>query len=575
MADYGGGGEESMTSVAAPFHPTHTTGNWEDFEKRVGGVAPALALFALGCAPLVWLDRALLDPEGSTALLMPSAGLLFVALWMSRPSRWPALLMIHMLIALALGALWSPPDTVLGILLAIVPVPACALFGAVFTMLLIRVPIQLEIWQVPRAIIGGALGGLVGALITVLMRSGAGPAGPSFKYDLFSTWASLGLGAVTLGAATLMWVLTIRAHVPELRLRSRKSLLGIAAWILVAGAVGVVLLDETHTAPLTMPIIAGPALVFGCFRLPPRWAVTLSALFILEYAFISTHRTGPYSIVDPYVRNSLQQLLFGIFATVPFLLSIGVTQLRIIVARQAQLNAQLVSDQERLRSYARQLAAAEEKARRATAVDLHDGIGQTLAGMLMIVEVARQQSAPTAQGLLDDLRLRLREIQDLTRRMISDMSPPGLYDLGLGAALQWLAANMRAESGLSVGLDCRFDERRLRLDTRVLVFKLVRELLRNVVKHAGVTSAQVTVEESGDWLRIIVSDEGRGFEWKMEMSGERNGRFGLWSVADRIRDVGGVFEVYTAIGGGARFVLKLPLPLASGWSDDFPLRLQG
>ena len=109
----------------------------------------------------------------------------------------------------------------------------------------------------------------------------------------------------------------------------------------------------------------------------------------------------------------------------------------------------------------------------------------------------------------------------------------------------------------------------------MLVFKIVRELLRNVVKHAGVTRAQVNVEEDGDWLGIIVSDEGRGFEWQMEMFGERSGRFGLWSVADRVRDVGGTFEVYTAIGSGARFVLKLPLILAPGLSDTVPLRMQG
>jgi signal transduction histidine kinase len=315
--------------------------------------------------------------------------------------------------------------------------------------------------------------------------------------------------------------------------------------------------------------------VFGCFRLPPRWALTLSALFILEFAFIVTHRTGQFSIIDQDVRLSLQQLLIGIYAAVPFLLSIGVTQLRVIVARQAELNARLVSDQERLRSYARQLAAAEERARRATAVDLHDGVGQTLAGMLMIVEVARQQSAPTVQKLLDDLRTSLREIQDLTRRMISDMSPPGLYDLGLDAALQWLAAHMRAESGLTVLLDCRFDERRLRLETRVLVFKLVRELLRNVVKHAGVAIAQVRVEESEDLLRVIVSDEGRGFEWQMEMIGERSGRFGLWSITDRVRDAGGTFDVHTGIGSGARFVMQLPLTaIAPGLSRASPTRMQ-
>jgi signal transduction histidine kinase len=550
-----------MNGAARPFHPTHTTGSWEDFEKRVGGAAPALALFALGCAPLVWLDITLGQSRTPMALLTPSAGLLYIALWMSRPSRWPALVLVHVLVALAMCLGTSLPDTASGILLATVPVPVCAIFGAIATMMLIQVPIQLAIWQVPLAIIGGSIGGLAGSVVALLLRSGAGPLGPTYTYDLLSAWASYALGAVTLGAVTLMWLLTIRVGVPELTLRSRRALLGLLAWVLAVGLFGVALLGEPHITPLAMPIIAGPALVLGCFRLPPRWALTLSALFILEFAMITARRDGQFSIANPDVRLSLQQLLIGIYCTVPFLLSIGVTQLRVIVARQAELNARLVSDQERLRSYARQLAAAEERARRATAVDLHDGIGQTLAGMLMIVEVARQQSVPTVQKLLDDLRLRLREIQDLTRRMISDMSPPGLYDLGLDAALQWLAAHMRAESGLTVLLDCRFDERRLRLDTRVLVFKLVRELLRNVVKHAGVTIAQVSVEEEADQLRVIVSDEGRGFEWQMEMFGERSGRFGLWSIADRIRDIGGTFDVHAAVGSGARFVMTLPLVL--------------
>ena len=570
-----------MTSVATPlhappFHPTHSTGSWEDFEKRVGGAAPALALFALATLPLVWLDTRLGESSRSTVLLVPSAGMLFIALWLSRPSRWPALVVTHVLLALGLGAAGDGlPHTTRDLLLLIAPVPVCGIFGAIATMLLIRVPIQLAIWQVPRAIIGGALGGLAGSLVMLALRSGSEPAGPSYTFDLLSNWASLGLGALALGQVVLMWLLKIRAGVPELQLRSRRALIGIAAWVLGAGVIGVLFLREPHTTPIALPIIAGPALVLGCFRLPPRWALTLSALFILEFAFITTHRDGPFSIDDGNVRASLQQLLIGIFVTVPFLLSIGVAQLRIIVSRQAELNARLVSDQERLRSYARQLAAAEEKARRATAVDLHDGIGQTLAGMLMIVEVARQQSAPAVQKLLDDLRTRLREIQDLTRRMISDMSPPGLYDLGLDAALQWLAAHMRAESGLTVLLDCRFDERRLRLDTRVLVFKLVRELLRNVVKHAGVTIAHVSVEEAGDRLRVIVSDEGRGFEWQMDMFGERTGRFGLWSVADRVRDVGGTFDVQAAIGSGSRFVMQIPLQLPPVDAATAPVSLQG
>lgn len=564
-----------MMAATAPFHPTHTSGNWEDFEQRVGGTVPALLLFALCSLPLQWLDIILREQASTTVLFTPSAGLLFVVLWLSRPSRWPVLLAIHVLLALGMQLATGLPESVRAVLLAVLPVPVCSLCSAVATMVLIRVPIQIAIWQVPRAIIGGVLGGLAGTIVRQLLLGDSDPVGPTYAYDLLSHWASFGLGAVALGPTCLMWLLRIRVNVPELMLRSRRELAGITAWVLGAGIFGWVFMHEPNTTPLAMPIIAGPALVLGCFRLPPRWALTLSSIFLLEFAVLITHRTGPFSISSPEVRVSVQQLLVGIFAAVPFLLSVGITQLRIMVARQVELNARLVSDQERLRSYARQLAAAEEKARRATAVDLHDGIGQTLAGTLMIVEVARQQSAPAVQKLLDDLRVRLREIQDLTRRMISDMSPPGLYDLGLEAALQWLVAHLRAESELTVQLDCRFDERRLRLETRVLVFKLVRELLRNVVKHAGISVAQVTVDEDGDWLCVTVGDEGRGFEWQAEIAGERSGHFGLLSVADRVRDAGGSFEVQSAIGSGTRVTLRLPLAVAQRLPDFIPMRLRG
>ena len=289
-----------MTSVAAPFHPTHTTGSWEDFENRVGGAAPALALFALGCAPLLWLDMELRERISSTVLLTPSAGLLFVALWMSRPSRWPALLVIHVLIALVVSRpdddAWHPTRD-----------PACHRSRAGLRRLRRHRHHDAD----PRAHTAGhlagasapssvcALGGLAGSLFTLLLRGGTGPVGPTYTYDLLSVWASLGLGLVTLGSVTLMWLLKIRSEVPELLLQSRRLLVGITAWVLAAGLFGIIFLREPHTTPIVMPILAGPALVLGCFRLPPRWALTLSALFILEFAFITTHRDGPFSVTDP------------------------------------------------------------------------------------------------------------------------------------------------------------------------------------------------------------------------------------------------------------------------------------
>jgi signal transduction histidine kinase len=229
------------------------------------------------------------------------------------------------------------------------------------------------------------------------------------------------------------------------------------------------------------------------------------------------------------------------------------------VTELTELNERLRREQERLKTYARQLVTTEEKARRTTAVDLHDGIGQTLAGMAMTLDVARQHAPSDVVLLIDEVRARLRHVQDRTRQMITDLSPPGLYDLGLMPALQWLTVYMRGHDGLTVELDAVVREECIKLDIRILAFKLVRELLRNVVKHAGVSRASVQVRGNGEELQVVVSDHGRGFDSQMDLFGVRAGGFGLWSVADRAQEVGGRFSVDTTLGRGSRFELVLPL----------------
>jgi len=236
------------------------------------------------------------------------------------------------------------------------------------------------------------------------------------------------------------------------------------------------------------------------------------------------------------------------------------------VTELTELNQRLRREQDRLKTYARQLVTTEEKARRATAVDLHDGIGQTLAGMAMTLDVARQHAPSDVALLVDEVRARLRTVQDRTRQMITDLSPPGLYDLGLIPALQWLIVYMRGHDGLTVDLDADVRDEWIKLDIRILVFKLIRELLRNVVKHAGVSRASVQVQGNERELRVVVSDHGRGFDSQMDLFGERAGGFGLWSIADRAQEVGGRFVVNANPGHGSRFELVFPLG-AQGAAD--------
>ena len=228
------------------------------------------------------------------------------------------------------------------------------------------------------------------------------------------------------------------------------------------------------------------------------------------------------------------------------------------VTELAELNDRLRQKQNRLQLYARQLVGAEERARRATAVDLHDGIGQQLVGLAMTLEAAVSRTTPEVRLLLGEATQTLREVQSITQRVIADLSPPGLYELGLEPALKWLSIYMRGRDNLQVDLKVSADAAAYDLDLRVLVFKLIRELLRNVVKHSGVQSAAVTVTETPDELRVVVEDHGVGFEWQLSLFEPRSEGFGLWSVADRVRAAAGEMTVDTAPGRGCRVSVVFP-----------------
>jgi signal transduction histidine kinase len=232
------------------------------------------------------------------------------------------------------------------------------------------------------------------------------------------------------------------------------------------------------------------------------------------------------------------------------------------------LTERLREQQERLRNYARQLVGAEERARRATAVDLHDGIGQQLVGLSMTLQAVSSRLPPELRLLLSEAQHTVKEVQAIAQRVIADLSPPGLYELGLGPALQWLAVYMRTKDNLQVDLDIDIDDGAIGIETRVLVFKIIRELLRNVVRHSGVSSATVTATRTAQELRILVEDQGVGFEWQLSLFEGRGHGFGLWSVADRVRAAAGEIFVDTGPGRGCRVTVVFPVERASALRQD-------
>jgi PAS domain S-box-containing protein len=218
--------------------------------------------------------------------------------------------------------------------------------------------------------------------------------------------------------------------------------------------------------------------------------------------------------------------------------------------------ARISEYQSRLRSLASELALTGERERRRIAQELHNEIGHNLA--LLKFKLGEQR------GLLPDHDLEqllsvLETTIQATRTLTFELSPPVLHELGLGAALEWLAHQLEANYGIA----CRFhDDRRpkpLSDDLRVELFQAVRELLTNTGKHSRAASASLRAWVDGGQLYIEVTDDGTGFDPEKQRRESAGLGWGLFGIRERLAHLGAHMELDTAPGRGTRVVLSAPL----------------
>jgi len=222
--------------------------------------------------------------------------------------------------------------------------------------------------------------------------------------------------------------------------------------------------------------------------------------------------------------------------------------------RVAERTAELAERAEQLRALAAELNVAEDRERRRLAQVLHDHLQQLLAAAKFSVAAALNKTAdPQAQDAMLQVRELLAQSIDASRSLTAELAPPILYDGDLADALHWLARWIREKHGLEIEL--QLDETvDAAPDIRVLLFQATRELLFNVVKHAGVTHAKIYLEEWGaDRLKISVVDHGAGFDTcRLEKQDRTVGGFGLFNIRERLQWNGGLLEIASAPGQGTR-----------------------
>lgn len=226
--------------------------------------------------------------------------------------------------------------------------------------------------------------------------------------------------------------------------------------------------------------------------------------------------------------------------------------------RNDRLVEQMFEGEKRFRSLAKAVWKVQEEERRRLARELHDGIGQTLTAL--VNQLRRSPGSRAGAGDAGDplhiAELALRDVRELSRLL----RPPVLDDLGLKAALNWLARTLRQQGGLAVTIDWQGSEERLDPDLETLVFRIAQEGLNNVLKHSGRHEARVAVARRADRIELEVADDGRGFDPRQALSpaGGAAG-LGLRGMRDRVEMFSGQLAVDSEPGRGSRLRIAVPL----------------
>ncbi|HEX3591137.1 MAG TPA: histidine kinase [Pseudonocardiaceae bacterium] len=213
-------------------------------------------------------------------------------------------------------------------------------------------------------------------------------------------------------------------------------------------------------------------------------------------------------------------------------------------------------DRERLLRHAVDASDAE---RRRIAGELHDGVVQELTGLTYAMDAARlgQPDEARRAELISDAASRLRSSIGSLRSLLVDIYPPNLAEEGLESALAELADGME-RSGIDVHLDVEGADR-LPPSVAALLFRTAQEVVRNVIAHSRARSAVIDVRYENDMARLVIDDDGRGFDDVELDERSSDGHFGLRSIGDLLAGAGGGLAVRAAPGQGTRVEAEVPV----------------
>jgi len=220
--------------------------------------------------------------------------------------------------------------------------------------------------------------------------------------------------------------------------------------------------------------------------------------------------------------------------------------------------------QENLRHFLQEITRAQEEERKRIAQELHDDTVHALAiharQIDILISMINRLPKREVPLRLEELRQEASQIMQGVQRMSQDLRPAALDRLGLLPAVQWLASRIAEYSGMDIKVEFIGEERRLPDEVELVLFRIVQEALRNAWKHAEAKTTEVSVEFGEARIRIVISDNGKGFGApKSLVDLPRSGKLGLAGMKERVDLVGGTLQITSKIGEGTTVIAELPM----------------
>jgi len=216
----------------------------------------------------------------------------------------------------------------------------------------------------------------------------------------------------------------------------------------------------------------------------------------------------------------------------------------------------------RLRALTARLSEVTEAERQRLARELHDQVGQNLTALGINLNILRsqtqvQEASPASSRFADSLAL-VEQTAESIRDLMADLRPPVLDDYGLLAAVRWHGEQFARRTRISLVVVGEEPVPRLPAHVENALFRIVQEALTNVAKHAQAHHVTVQVQTDSHILRLVVADDGVGFEARRLNRVKGGEGWGLLTMTERAEAVGGRCEIESGPGQGTRVIVEVP-----------------